>query len=144
MARKRETWFTYADASGACLAEEKIGAGAGQRVLHIAFSDRERKSNGKYCPAKAATSFNGLAPLMESFAYVTKVDGNDNVMAEVISEMSGRDTRLAIVVEQSKWAHFGMYSRFATVKGHFVGRSYPVHPGPAILTGRALTGRGEK
>lgn len=28
---------------------------------------------------------------MESFAYVTKVDGNDNVMAEVISEMSGRD-----------------------------------------------------
>jgi len=31
-------------------------------------------------------------PVMESFAYVTKVDDNDNVMAEVISEMSGRDS----------------------------------------------------
>lgn len=43
------------------------------------------------------------------------------------------------MVEQSKWAHFGICSRYATAKGHFVGRSYPVHPGLTILTGRALT-----
>lgn len=43
-------------------------------------------------------------------------DGNNatDVRAEVISEMSG----LEIVVEQSKWAHFGSYAA----------RSYPVHP----------------